>query len=386
VAQVGRPGLSPVQKRELWQRWKSGQSLSEIGRALGKHTGSVHGVIKANGGFVPPTRRRRPGALSTAEREEISRGLAGKESFRRIAARLGRPPSTISREVGRHGGAEKYRAARADERAWANAQRPQQCLLARNLPLQAVVAARLAEDWSPQQISGWLVQQHPADGEMRVSAETIYRSLFVQARGVLAKKLIRHLRSNRMMRRAKRASYKGRGRGGIIDAVSITERPAHVEDRTMPGHWEGDLITGSKNTHIATLVERQSRFVMLVKVQGKDTARVVAALIRQVQRVPASWWSTLTWDRGVELADHRHFTAATGANVYFCDPHSPWQRGSNENTNGLLRQYFPKSTDLSPNSQHDLDAIAAKLNNRPRKSLGYRTPTTMLHQAVALTG
>ena len=335
---------------------------------------------------MPPTRRRRPGALTTADREEISRGLSRKESFRRIAARLGRPPSTISREVGRHGGIEKYRAARADERAWANAERPQQCLLARNQPLQAVVAAKLGEDWSPQQISGWLAQEHPADEGMRVSAETIYRSLFMQARGVLAKQLIRHLRSNRMMRRAKRASFKGRGRGGIIGAVSITERPAHVESRTTAGHWEGDLITGSKNTHIATLVERHSRFVMLVKVLGKDTARVVAALIRQVQQVPAAWWSTLTWDRGVELADHKHFTAATGTAVYFCDPHSPWQRGSNENTNGLLRQYFPKSTDLSPNSQHDLDLIAAKLNARPRKSLGYRTPEAMLHRAVALTG
>lgn len=248
MAQVGRPGLSSVQKREFWQRWKSGQSLSEIGRALGKHPGSVHGVVQANGGFVPPTRRRRLGSLTTADREEISRSLARKESFRRIAARLGRPPSTISREVGRHGGIEKYRAARADERAWANAQRPQQCLLARNLPLRAVVAAKLGEDWSPQQISGWLTQEHPVDEGMRVSAETIYRSLFMQARGVLAKQLIKHLRSNRMMRRAKRASFKGRGRGGIIGAVSITERPAHVEDRTTPGHWEGDRATRSRTS------------------------------------------------------------------------------------------------------------------------------------------
>ena len=386
MAQLGRPGLSPVQKRELWQRWKAGQSLSDIGRALGKLPGSIHGVIKANGGFAPAERRRRPGSLTSADREEISRGLARVESFRLIAARLGRAPSTISREVGRHGGVQKYRAARADERAWANAQRPQQCLLARNLPLRDAVAARLAQDWSPQQISGWLVREHSADAGMRVSAETIYRSLFMQARGVLSRQLIGHLRSNRMMRRAKRASFKGHGRGGIIDAVSTTERPCEVEDRDVAGHWEGDLITGSKNTHIATLVERHSRFVMLVKVPGKDTAGVVAALIRQVQRVPASWWSTLTWDRGMELANHKAFTAATGAAVYFCDPHSPWQRGSNENTNGLLRQYFPKGTDLSPNSQHDLDQIAAKLNARPRKSLAYRTPAAMLHRAVALTG
>jgi IS30 family transposase len=236
VAQLGRPGLSPAQKRELWQRWKSGQSLSDIGRALGKHPGSIHGVIKANGGFAPPTRRRRLGSLTTADREEISRGLARDESFRQIATRLGRAPSTISREVGRHGGVEKYRAARADERAWANAQRPQPCLLARNLPLQAQVVGKLAEDWSPQQISGWLVLEHAADPGMRVSAETIYRSLFMQARGVLHRQLIRRLRSNRMMRRAKRASFKGRGRGSIIDAVSISDRLNEVEDRLVSGH------------------------------------------------------------------------------------------------------------------------------------------------------
>jgi IS30 family transposase len=386
LAQLGRPGLSAAQKRELWQRWKSGQSLSEIGRALGKHAGSIYGVVKANGGFVPAEHRRRASSLTLAEREEISRGLAGQESFRAVAARLGRHPSTISREVARHGGRKKYRAARADERAWANARRPQLCLLARDPRLQRVVATKLAEDWSPQQISGWLAAQYPDDEAMRVSPETIYRSLFIQARGVLRKELIGNLRTRRPTRRAKTASTKGQGRGGIVDAVSIRERPAEVEDRAVPGHWEGDLIAGAGNTHIATLVERQSRFVMLVKVNGKDTDSVVTALTREVYRLPAQLRSTLTWDRGMEMADHKAFSLATDLKVYFCDPHSPWQRGSNENTNGLLRQYLAKGTDLSQHSQDDLDAVAAKLNTRPRKTLGYRTPAAMLQQAVALTG
>jgi transposase, IS30 family len=386
LAQLGRPGLSTAQKRELWERWKSGQSLSEIGRALGKHAGSIYGVVKANGGFVPAERRRRASSLTLAEREEISRGLARHESYRTIAARLGRDPSTISREVARHGGPRKYRAARADERAWANARRPQLCLLARNSRLQRVVAAKLAEDWSPQQISGWLDAQYPEDEAMRVSPETIYRSLFIQARGVLRKELLGHLRTRRPTRRAKTAGTKGQGRGGIVDAVSIRERPPEVEDRAVPGHWEGDLIAGAGNTHVATLVERQTRFVMLVKVNGKDTDSVVTALTREVYRLPAQLRSTLTWDRGMEMADHKAFSLATDLKVYFCDPHSPWQRGSNENTNGLLRQYLPKGTDLSQHSQDDLDRIAAKLNTRPRKTLDYRTPAAMLHQAVALTG
>jgi IS30 family transposase len=386
MAQMGRPGLSLAQKKELWERWKDGQSLSDIGRALGKHAGSIHGVVKLNGGIVPAPRTRSTRVLALAEREEISRGLAQEESVRRIAARLGRAASTVSRETSRHGGRSKYRAVRADDRAWRNAKRPKECLLATNLPLQAAVAEKLKQDWSPEQISGWLVGAYPADETMRVSPETIYRSLFIQARGVLKKELVAHLRRVRMMRSSKNASRQGQGRGGIIDAVSIRERPADVEDRAVPGHWEGDLIRGSNNTHIATLVERHSRFVMLVKVDGNDTATVVGALTEQVGRLPGALRASLTWDRGMELASHKQFTIATDVKVYFADPRSPWQRGSNENTNGLLRQYFPKGSDLSAHSQEDLDSIALKLNSRPRKTLGFITPAAKLERGIAATG
>jgi len=385
VVQLGRPGLSLLQKRELWQRWKSGQSLSEIGRALGKHPGSVHGVVKANGGIVPAERTRSALVLSLSEREEISRGIAAGESIRQIAKGVGRAPSTISREIGRHGGRRRYRAVKADDRAWRNAKRPKLCLLATNLRLQRLVAEKLRQDWSPEQICGWLVLEHPDDPSLRVSHETIYRSLFIQARGVLRKELISHLRRVRSMRSSIKATHAGQGRGQIIDAVSIHDRPAEVEDRAVPGHWEGDLISGLANSHIATLVERHSRFVMLVKVDGKDTTTVVAALTRQLQTLPHELMTSLTWDRGTELAAHKTFTIATDATVYFCDPQSPWQRGSNENTNGLLRQYLPKGTDLSAHSQNDLDTIALKLNTRPRKTLGFITPAAKLEQAVAPT-
>jgi IS30 family transposase len=353
---------------------------------LGKHAGSVFGVLRAKGGIAPPIRKRSQLSLSMEEREEISRELAAGLSLRRIAAQLGRSPSTISREVRRNGGQRCYRAAGADEHAWQRASRPKPCLLARNKPLQRLVAAKLQDQWSPQQVSGWLKAGYPDEGAMRVSHETIYKSLFIQARGVLKKELLSNLRSRRLMRRAKTASTEGQPRGRIIDAVSIRERPAEVEDRAVPGHWEGDLITGSKNTHIATLVERQSRFVMLVQVNGKDTTNVVDGLVRQVQRLPGGLMSSLTWDRGTELAHHKRFSVATDVEVYFCDPRSPWQRGSNENTNGLLRQYFPKGSDLSVHTQDDLDAIALKLNTRPRKTLGYKTPAATLAQAVATTG
>jgi IS30 family transposase len=386
VGKIGRPGMSDAQKREVWQRWKQGQSLSEIGRALGKVPGSIHGVVKANGGFTPADRTRRPGSLTLPEREEISRGLAAGVSLRAIAAGLGRPASTISREVGRHGGVRRYRAADAEARAWDNARRPKTCLLARSPSLQAVVAAKLALDWSPQQISGWLARNRSHGDGMYVSHETIYKSLFVQARGVLRKELIAHLRSRRTMRRAKNASTAGQARGQIRDAVSIRERPAEVEDRAVPGHWEGDLITGSHNSHIATLVERHSRYLLLVRVPGKDTASVVSALARQVRTLPNGLMASLTWDRGTELADHKRFTVATDVAVYFADPKSPWQRGSNENTNGLLRQYFPKGTNLSGYTQTQLDAVALKLNTRPRKTLEYLTPADKLAVTVALTG
>jgi len=381
---MGRPGLSSAQKAELWQRWKSGQSLSDIGRALGKHAGSVHGVLSANGGILPATRCRSSRSLSLAEREEISRGIAVGASMRKIAAMINRSPSTVSREVSRNGGST-YRAVEADSRAWHQACRPKPCHLVKFPILQGIVARKLSVNWSPAQIAGWLKQQYPEDGSMRISHETIYRSLFIQARGVLKKELVSHLRSRRMMRRSKHATTDGQPRGRIIDGISIHERPADVEDRAIPGHWEGDLITGSNNTHIATLVERHSRFTMLVKVAGKDTNSVVTALSQQVRKLPAELRKSLPWDRGMELARHKQFTIATHVKVYFCDPQSPWQRGTNENTNRLLRQYFPKGTDLSGFSQADLNKVALQLNQRPRKTLNFCTPADKLDACVALT-
>ncbi|MBA3753030.1 MAG: IS30 family transposase [Nitrospira sp.] len=373
---MGRPGLSAAQKADLWHRWKQGQSLSEIGRALGKHAGSIHGVVSSHGGFIPAGRQRSRRALTLAEREEISRGLAAGRSIRQIA---------VSREIVRCGGGHTYRATEADAQAWAHARRPKLCRLATSPALQHLVATKLMCEWSPEQIAGSLKREFPDQNTMRVSHETIYRSLFIQARGVLRKELMGHLRSRRRMRRSKHASTDGQPRGQIIDGLSIRDRPAEVEDRAIPGHWEGDLITGSQNTQIATLVERQSRFTMLVKVPGKDTASVVTALSMQIRRLPSTLRRSLTWDRGMELAQHKRLTVATEVQVYFCDPQSPWQRGTNENINRLLRQYFPNGTDLSCYSQADLNTVALRLNQRPRKTLGFQTPAAILEAAVAHT-
>ncbi len=382
MSAMGRPGLSASQKADLWQRWKDGQSLSEIAYALGKNAGSIHGVLSANGGIVPVIRRRSRLSLTLAEREEISRGISSGESIRQIAARLARAPSSISREIARHGGPRKYRATVADSAAWERSLRPKLCRLAVHKELQRTVAEKLSKDWSPEQISGWLRVQFPDDESMRISHETIYRSLFIQARGVLKKELIKHLRTGRVMRRSQKARSGGQPRGQIVDAVSISERPSEIEDRAIPGHWEGDLISGAKNSHIATLVERKTRYTVLVKVDGKDTASVVSALITQVQNLPAELRRSLTWDRGMEMAQHKEFTVATDVQVYFCDPQSPWQRGTNENTNRLLRQYFPKGTVLYGFSQPELDLIAAQLNQRPRKTLGYRSPAEEFHDML----
>ncbi len=381
----GRPGLSDAAKAELWQRWKRGQSPSEIGRALSKQAGSIHGIVASRGGIAPCLRRRSRVALTFPEREEISRGLAVGLSKRLIANRIGRSPSTVSREVARNGGARRYRATEADKKAWDSALRPKHCRLAMQRRLCQVVAAKLALDWSPEQVSGWLEQQYPSDETMQVSHETIYRSLFIQARGVLKRQLLSHLRSRRMMRHSRKATTAGQTRGQIVDAVSIRERPAEIEDRAIPGHWEGDLLSGASNTHIATLVERQSRFTMLVKVAGKDTVSVVRALNQQVRRLPAELRQSMTWDRGMELANHKAFTIATDVKVYFCDPQSPWQRGTNENTNRLLRQYLPAGTNLSQFTQRQLNAIARRLNLRPRKTLGFQTPARKLNLSVAST-
>ena len=320
------------------------------------------------------------------EREEISRGVAGDQSTRSIARLLGRSPSTVSRELGRNGGYDRYRAALADAKAFLRARRPKRCKLADSAQLRQAVARKLRLNWSPEQIAGWLKRTHPEDGSCHVSHETIYRSLFVQARGVLKKELLGHLRSRRMIRRSKRAGVDGDRRGQIKDLVSIRQRPAAVEDRAVPGHWEGDLLSGSKNSYIATLVERHTRYVMLAKVANKDTQTVIAALIKQAKKLPNELYKSLTWDRGKELTDHRRFTLATDIDVYFCDPQSPWQRGSNENTNGLLRQYFPKGTDLSVHSQAHLNKVARQLNERPRETLGFETPAERFNACVASIG
>ncbi len=377
--------LSSAQRADMWSRWKAGQSLNAIGRALGKDKQVIHFLLARHGGIAPPVRRRSRRALTLAEREDISRGMASGCSMRFIAQRLSRASSTVSREVARHGGRAPYRASEANSQAWRSALRPKPCRLATHSQLQEIVASKLIEDWSPEQISGWLKQSYPDDESLRVSHETIYRTLFLQARGALKQELVRHLRSQRRIRRSRHSSIHGHSQGRIVDAISIRERPAEVEDRAIPGHWEGDLLRGARNSHVATLVERHSRFCMLVKVPGKDTATVVAALSQHVRQLPATLRRSLTWDRGLEMAQHKSFTMATDVQVYFCDPQSPWQRGSNENTNGLLRQYLPKKADLSSYSQSELDEIALRLNQRPRQTLGFRTPADKLQASVAST-
>jgi IS30 family transposase len=385
VDQVKRSRLSATQRTDVWRRWKAGESLHEIGRAYSKPSSCIHCLLVPRGGIAPTARARSRLALSLAEREDISRGIAAGSSIREIAIGLDRAASTVSREVARHGGHSAYRAHEADSQAWKSALRPKMCLLARNRKLRKIVANRLILNWSPEQISGWLGTQYPDDEVMRVSHETIYRSLFIQARGVLKKELMEPLRSKRRMRRSRHATVRGKSRGQIVDALSIRERPAEVEDRAVPGHWEGDLLSGAKNSYIATLVERHSRFAMLIKVPSKNTEAVVAALSRRVRKLPATLRRSLTWDRGLEMARHKAFTVATDVKVYFCDPQSPWQRGTNENTNRLLRQYFPRGTDLSPISQAQLDQISLRLNQRPRKTLGFQTPASRLQAGVAST-
>jgi IS30 family transposase len=380
-----RSRLSATQKTDIWKRWKDGQTLHEIGRAHGRPHPTIRKLLLPRGGIAPTARRRSRLALTLAEREDISRGIASGSSIREIARHVNRAASTVSREVVRHGGRPAYRAHDADCQAWVSALRPKHCLLATNRKLRDTVASKLILEWSPEQISGWLKTEYPNDERMRVSHETIYRSLFIQARGVLKKELMGHLRTRRRMRRSQHSRIYKDSRGRIADAISIRERPAEVEDRAVPGHWEGDLLSGGKNSYIATLVERHSRFLMLIKVPGKETAVVVAALSKHVRKLPATLRRSLTWDRGLEMAKHKDFTVATNVKVYFCDPQSPWQRGTNENTNLLLRQYFPRGTDLSVHSQAHLDQIALRLNQRPRKTLGFQTPASKLQASVAST-
>ena len=379
-------GYSATEKTEMWDRWQRGESLTAIGRAFGKASSSVYFQVAPYGGIRPAPRRRSRLALTPWEREEISRGIAAHESVRSIGKLLGRSPSTVSREISRNGGYDRYSAPTADDAAWARTRRPKRCKLASSPRLRRAVARKLRLQWSPEQIAGWLKSTFPGDQTQHVSHETIYRSLFVQARGVLKKELFWHLRSKRTIRRSRGMDLTVDRRGKIADMVSIRDRPAAAEDRAVPGHWEGDLLSGSKNSYIATLVERHTRYVMLAKVDSKETQAVVCALIKQAKKLPNELYKSLTWDQGKELADHRQFTMATDIDVYFCDPQSPWQRGSNENTNGLLRQYFPKGTDLSVYSQSDLNKVARRLNERPRKTLDFQTPAARFNACVASTG
>ena len=374
------------QKAQMWSRWQQGESLHDIARLFDRFHTSVRGVLAESGGIRPSPRRRSSRVLSSAEREEISRGVVAGHSIRSIAASLKRAPSTVSREIRRNEGRDGYRASHADQAAWDRARRPKPCKLALHPSLALRVADKLQRHWSPEQIAGWLRRTYPKDRNGQVSHETIYRTLYIQSRGALKKELLAHLRRTRAMRRSRHHTQKTDNHGRITNTVSISERPASAEDRAIPGHWEGDLLFGNRNSQIATLVERQTRYLMLVKVGSKDTETVVNALIKNARRLPKELYRSLTWDRGKEMADHRRFTLATEIQVYFCDPHHPWQRGTNENTNGLLRQYFPKGIDLSAVPQAKLNAVARQMNERPRKTLGYETPAERYRQTVASIG
>lgn len=374
------------QKSLMWERWRKGESLQRIAELFDRNHSSIERILAETGGIQPAQRRRSRLALTLAEREEISRSVATGQSIRSVATRLGRAPSTISREIMRNGGPECYRANQADQAAWDRGRRPKICSLAENRSLAHIVAGKLQLLWSPQQIAGWLKRTYPDDETFQVSHETIYRSLFIQARGVLKKELLQHLRRTRVMRRSRHHTQKSDDRRKIRDAVSISERPATAEDRAVPGHWEGDLLCGNRSSQIATIVERQTRYLMLVKVASKDAEMFANALVKNARKLPQELYKSLTWDRGTEMAGHKRFTLATDIQVYFCDPRSPWQRGTNENTNGLLRQYFPKGTDISTYSQAKLNAVARKLNERPRKTLNYETPAQQFHQLVASIG
>lgn len=372
--------MNDGRKAVIWREWKRGSPMSLIARILEKPPATVFSYLLYHGGIQPRVRCRRSISLSIEEQEEISRGLANNHSIRSIALHLGRSASTISREISRNGGLSRYRAMEADKSAWKRATRPKACRLALNSELKSMVTQKLSEDWSPEQISGWLKIAYANNVDMQVSHETIYKSLFIQTRGLFRKELREHLRTKRKFRHAR--GHRAGSRGQIVDGISIRERPAAVDDRAVSGHWEGDLICGSNNSYIATVVERQTRFTILVKVASKNTDHVVSALFKQMSKLPELLQQSLTWDRGQEMARHHAFTLATNMDVYFCDPQSPWQRGTNENTNGLLRQYFPNVTCLSVFTQQELNRFALKLNTRPRKTLGFQTPADKLAEVL----
>ena len=374
--------VSELEKVEIWDRFEAGESLRSISRQLGRPPSTIRTHVVSGRFRRPlPAVEWSPRRLSLGEREEISRGLAADESLRCIARRLGRAASTVSREVAGNGGRVRYRAAQAHQTSRHRAQRPKPAKLASNHRLRTVVEDKLERWWSPLQISRWLLEQYPDDEEMRVSHETIYQSLFIQGKGALRKELWRCLRTGRAVRRPQGRPKSTKGQ--IRDMVMISERPAEVEDRAVPGHWEGDLLMGKRQTAIGTLVERWSRYVMLFALPDGNTAEAVRdALTATVQRLPEHLWQSLTWDQGKEMAQHAQFSVDTGIEVFFCDPNSPWQRGTNENTNGLLRQYFPKGTDMSKLTQHDLDQAAYSLNTRPRQTLNWMTPSDKLAEAL----
>jgi transposase, IS30 family len=378
--------FSEEDKATIWEMREAGVPVKRIAKHLGRQNSSLRKFIADHGGRRPTARERSELRLSLVEREEISRGLAAGWSIRAIAEELGRSPSTVCREVNANGGRKKYRALVADRAACRLALRPKRAKLSRCRRLRGVVERKLEAKWSPQQISAWLASQYPDRPEMQVSHETIYQSLFVQGRGALRKELHSCLRTGRAMRRAKAYTKGNVGQGQIRDMVMISERPAEVKDRAVPGHWEGDLIFGKKMTSIGTLVERHSRYVILLKLpNGHGADAVRKAMTKRILTLPAQLRRSITWDQGKEMAEHVRFTVETGVTIYFCDPKSPWQRGSNENTNGLLRQYLPKTSDLSQCSQRELDAIARSLNTRPRQTLGWMTPSQAFAEAVALT-
>lgn len=377
---------SEADKALMWERWRRGESLNAIARLFDRNHAAIGGILSRTGGIRPPPRRRSQWALVLAEREEISRGVMAGLSARAIARTLARAPCTVSREIRRNGGRRSYRASEADESAWHRAARPKRSKLAQNPALARVVADKLQLEWSPYQVAGWLKRTYPQDETRHVSHETIYRTLFIQARGALKKELLQHLRRTRGMRRSRHHTQKTPDHGRITETVSIRERPAEAEDRAVPGHWEGDLFFGSNNSQIATLVERQTRYLMLVRVADKGSETVINALIKQAHKLPRELYKSLTWDRGSEMAEHKRFSLATDVKVYFCDPQQPWQRGSNENTNGLLRQYFPKGMDLSGINQIRLNAVARRLNERPRETLRFETPAERFAQCVASIG
>jgi IS30 family transposase len=368
---------------QVWVRLRAGQAAKPTARQLGLSTSTVRTYLLRCGGIRPLPRRRSSVRLSMAEREEISRGLASGHSIRAVAGLLGRAPSTISREVNANGGRRRYRAARADQAAWARAARPKVCKLAGNRVLRDIVEAKLERCWSPQQIAGWLRLTYPEAVEMQVSHESIYRTLYLQSRGALRRELTQYLRTGRVIRRPKGVRLPD-GRGGRPNTLNISQRPPEVADRAVPGHWEGDLVFGKAMSPIATLVERSTRYLMLVSLPGGNhqADAVADALAAAITTLPAQLAKSLTWDLGHEMAAHQRFTIETGIQVYFCDPKSPWQRGSNENTNGLLRQYLPRRLDFRTLTQTDLDAIARELNERPRQTLDFKTPSQALAEVL----